>query len=784
MAQLPECCQASVRCSVSKVTSVEDACLLRVAPDVTAILAHVQPRNNSEIDREWLKHAYERPPKQYKDMMKVSCVTIYDAGLADNTLVREALHAQAGQLDYAVAALCVWLTTQAGKYVCSELPLHTVLLEKWPDVVKPFASECRRLGQIFGRGPSELQLAFQLRRLVSLAGRTNDDADWEKELTERTALTTAKRGFKDGLVSSAAYRYIRQRTLAEVAAIVVRKVKGSAGSFSEFFERRWWESPRGTTSRGGDLKRQLKDSGVPEFDLQMRPVKPIAMENWTLPQLTDALNVPPASIARGSTKPEPGLKKRALLAVDDLTAFVAGYASHKVEGSTKHEGMVLQQTPADVAEWVNFDAGPPVWRVSNDYTNFNILHSLKSMQMVDLALAAEFDKINDSWARSKSAACRWVAASYNRAFVTTPMGVRQIKCGLWSGHRNTARDNTILHLVYLRAVLSVQRSLFGDAASCGKQRICGDDETISYDHWGPAVCHTLVADALGFESQVSKGLLSRRHDEFLQLMRMPGRVPQYPVANTILTFCSGNWYKDPVRNLDTTVKDVSDHLWDMVLGGVPIVVARRLGLQVLNYLMQVQGDNGLVTLEWQDRRNVMPGGHPLWGMIEELQVHDPIKVDLPKIQVPMHATTDGSKREDKVWEALGGHRRDQILNERAWSSYRNVAKNWLQHKYDEKALEKWPRRTSRMECLHDRVWTPVMPSSRWRIGTKRDRLASARAAAVACGLPPELLGTDDMFKAMQALRPRDHSQLLLYWADRQQPTTTWRWWLPPLLRAV
>jgi len=678
--RLPRCCQASLRVSACPVVAVEDAVELGMHPDANPIIeAALEPCDTPVVEGEALIW-YEHPPKRYSDMAKVTVVTIIRLGLQEWPHITQALHAQRGELDYAVAALCIWLTTEVGQYVCGTIPLHRVPLHLWPDLVKPFANECRRLGQIFGRGPTELRLAFKMRRLVSLAGRTDAQADWAKEVVERTRPTTAKRGYYGGVVSSAAYRRIREKTLDDVAVRVVSAVKWKAGSFEEFFTQRWWHAPRGTTSEGAALKHKLAGQD-PRLDMQLRPVKPVAMENWTEGRLREQLAEEPKAVARGSTKPEPGMKKRALLAVDDLTALIAGYASHHTEGSTKYEGMVLQQTPGDVAEWVAFDIGPHVWRVSNDYTNFNILHSLRSMQMVDLALAKQYATVKDQWGPDKVSACRWVAQSYNNAWIKTQEGEHKIRCGLWSGHRNTARDNTVLHLVYLRAVLSVQHALFGAAGRPCKQRICGDDETLAYHEWAPAACHTLIADALGFESQVSKGLLSTRHDEFLQLMRFPGSVPEYPVANTILTFCSGNWYKDPVRDLTTTIKDVSDHVWDMILGGIPQKVGRALATQVLNYLMQVKSGGELYSLEWQAFRGGNPGGHPLWNFVET----DPapiLKADAGILRLPNDAAVHSMDREAEVWEKLGHHRQAEVLNTRTWLAYRVLAKDWLQHQYD------------------------------------------------------------------------------------------------------
>jgi hypothetical protein len=700
-------------------------------------------------------------------------------------MVRDMLHWQRGQLEYAVAALAIWMTTEVGQYVCKTLPIWKIPLERWDQEVKDFSTECRRLGQIFGKGAAEVELAFQMRRLVCLAGRTDQDADWQKEVRERTSPGVAKRGYMHEVVSTLAYVNIRDQTLRQIVRAAMPALVRRAGSWTEYIDMRWWHTPRGTTSKAGATKNMLKAYGNPMLDLQLRPIKPVVYETLSRKGLLAEVQDMPKAHARGSTKPEPGLKRRALLAVDDTTAFVAGYASANVETTTKIEGMVLRQDPADVSEWVNFDLGNDVWRVSNDYTNFNILNSLRSMQLIDLMFAKAWSEVPYRFAEDKKYACLWVAASHNNATFQCPLGVYKAENGLWSGHRNTARDNTMLHVVYLNCVKSVQRALFGQAAQTSKQRICGDDETIAYNHWAPAVTHTLVADALGFKSQVTKGMLSIRHDEFLQLVRIPGRVPKYPVANTILTMCSGNWYKDPVRELRSTVKDISDHLWDMHLGGVPLDVCQGLGVEVLNYLVQVQDAGGqLQALEWWAFRGCgLPGGHPLWGnAVTEASpdVSGELRID----GLPSFASSDSFIKEEPIWRIIGMRARQRIQGQRTALAYRNVAKNALTTQYDAAVLDKWPRRVSNKPNTACQPTLGVVPANRWRAIPTRQVDRSARTVAIKVGFPPELINTKEMWRALPALAPRDRSAFLQGLTERQKPTAGWRWYMPPLLRVA
>lgn len=762
---------------IPSVTSIEDAIALGLHPDSADIRKLALPRDDSPRSVSQMRHLYSKPPRRYSEMMKVSMTTIMEIGLHDSALVREAINAQVGQLEYAVAALCIWLTTDTGKYVCNELPLHTVPLDKW-DVVKTFSSEARRLGQVFGRGKEELNHAFRLRKLQALMGRTDEDADWVEEVGDRVSDTTSKRAYDGEKISFAGYTKHRDFWLKKIAEEAVRGIVRRCGDFEEFFNERWWSSPRGTTSHAAEIKKRLKSTR--HMDFQMRPIKPTAMECLSHSDVVKAVASEPVCVARGSTKPEPGLKKRALLAVDDTTAFISGYASQHIETATKLGGMVLRQDPTDISEWLGFDAGSRVWRVSNDFSNFNMLHSLRSLQAVDLALAAAWDKVPYAFAKSKAAACRWVAKSYLNAYIRTPIGNYKVHAGLWSGHRNTARDNTMLHLAYLEAIKTTMAALFGEQFA-GKQRLCGDDETVSYYDWVPAAFHAFVADELGFTSQASKGLLSRNHDEFLQLMRFPGNLPEYPVAHTILTFCSGNWYKDPVRDLSTTIKDVSDHVWDMVLGGVPVEVGQKLAGATLNYLMQCKQGDTLVPLEWWAYRGCVKGGHPLWGV--ETPNPPTVNVAKPTVRAPKAATNDSITREQVVWDRLNiPDFKREVERDRAWQSYRNVAKNWLQARYDEECLRVWPRRCNEWETTT--VTKAVVPNNRWRCGGSRAIERSPRGVAVRNKLPPEILGTAHMSEALLCMPARDRAILTTSLADKQAPTIGWRWNVPPLLRAV
>ncbi|GFM95118.1 RNA-dependent RNA polymerase [viral metagenome] len=765
--------------------TIEDAVELRLKAPIDTLIANMVKGpmiSNEQMDK-WTvpEDYYRKPSSSYSAITKVTPITILQMNWhKENQSVAEALLLQEGQLDYAVAALCIWLMTETGKYVTNNLKLHRIKLELWPTVVKPFQDWCRQNGQIFGMGVKEIKHAFNLRKLTCLAGRSEEQADWVKEIKERCSATTPKRACRAGILSTQAYRDIRSHELERIAAEAVKAVVAKIGTMEEYWQERWWHTPSGTTSLAGKLKHVLKGVGSEQLDMQMRTNKKAAMEVLSEDEMKRWIMQEPGALGRGSTKPEPGMKRRALIAVDDRTAFVAGYASSHIEQALTFEGMVLKQDPADIRDWVNMDCGVQGWHVSNDYSNFNILHSLASLQMVSVALAKAWLKYSqkEPICIEKAAAEMWIAMSYERAYATTPEGSFRAICGLWSGHRNTARDNTMLHKVYLQCVQSVMSEWFGSDGRMTNVRICGDDEVGCYNNWAAAVLHTHVADALGFTSQLSKGMLSRNYDEFLQLIRMPASVPEYPVAATMLTFCSGNWYKDPVRDVSGTVQAVSQQAWDIVLGGLSIDKAQQLAASVLDYMMQVKDAEGkLVPLEWWAFRGNVKGSE-LWGGATKMQPKILITPIIKKVS--KHAAEDSAKKEENVWKVLPDEERKRVIATRGSESYRNVAKNWMTNKLDKHVIGKWPKREN-VEYTFSKTEERVIPNQRWRTSTKTRNAPNLQAVAVRHGIPPEMIA-EYIDKILIVIDGRARSQLLEALDDQKYDIGQFNKWLPAPLR--
>lgn len=767
---------------------VEDAQTLRLQPDTSQIWPEVVQGpcqfRQPEI------HDYAAPSGSYDTIMKVTVRAAMYACMARAFEPVVTMTMQLGQQEFAVAALLIWSTTPIAHAVLQHTPIHRVPLEKWPSCLKNWLVECRQLGRITGTAGDERYKAWELRRLMTLCGRTIEEANWGQEEADRTQKCVSKYAHTDAHgISNTSYRIMRGKVLAQCAQTAVRLLENKPGDLWNWWKRRARNTPAGSSSRHRDLKSAIRD--LPGVDLEMRPTKKAVVELFTEDDLRSWLKMTPRCIARTSTKHEPGRKNRALFAQDDEGATIAAFASEGMERSMKTGGMVLSQMPEDVKEWIAAEAAH-VYMVSNDYTNFNILHSPGDLALVSISLAAEwmaaFHRSGSRRALHKAVCELWTAESYKLMF-TQGKSAYRVVCGLYSGHRNTARDNTLLHRVYLSATQSIMAVYFGGHRPVF-ERMSGDDEVVHYSRWCEAVTHPLISDGAGFKSKVEKGLLAKRNDEFLQFMRYPGNMPRYPVAHTILTFCSGNWYKTPVRDLGATVPAMEDHAWDLVLGGVPVEVARKLAADALDYIMQTKDRAGnLRPKEWWKFRGANEiGGHPLWGCGKEVD-------DVPTISLaglgavvkdlPCHATQDLVSTEFKYWEAGDQLLLNEAMRQRTVEAYASVMRHELTELYDEAADTCWPDRAAKWTSVPSGLGEcPIEPTRaelRRLRSRKLERLPpSIFAVCMKYNIPPELVKREPG-RVLAIAEPRARSELL---AAIRAPETTKRkaWAMPGLLR--
>jgi hypothetical protein len=120
--------------------------------------------------------------------------------------------------------------------------------------------------------------------------------------------------------------------------------------------------------------------------------------------------------------------------------------------------------------------------------------------------------------------------------------------GLSSGERDTARDNTLLHLIYYNLAKDELRR-DGTDLQDGFTRMCGDDEIMVNVGWYKAMLYIAELKRQDHLLQDRKLLISHTTGEFLQYnMYTDGSIPRQPVCPNIVNFVSGSWYKTASYN--------------------------------------------------------------------------------------------------------------------------------------------------------------------------------------------------------------------------------------------
>lgn len=87
--------------------------------------------------------------------------------------------------------------------------------------------------------------------------------------------------------------------------------------------------------------------------------------------------------------------------------------------------------------------------------------------------------------------------------------------GLWSGHRDTARDNTILHTVYSEIMKKLAKEKCGVEVQTYYHGKCGDDEDGLHHNWLSGVIFTGAHRICGFALNPIKQLVGEWEHEFL-----------------------------------------------------------------------------------------------------------------------------------------------------------------------------------------------------------------------------------------------------------------------------
>lgn len=541
----------------------------------------------------------------------------------------EMLYANIGHHEWSVAAMILGLNSMksATRDDIISANWHLVPLVRWRIVFKPHMVALRRC-----TGTSRANYCsgggMDMRKMLNCTYRSADDADWE---TVMGCFTGGGRFHvmlaDDGRGSHARWSRGVYTAALRMADVVVGQVAtaGRVNTVVEYWESRWGWAPSGSTSNKAAVKEMRAEHKID--DKAVRGNKKSVFNSLPDGYIEQIMAGPAVDVCRCSTKCEPGGKQRDLEAHCDEAFVVAAYASLDVEKHMNYEGMVAKQTPADVCRWTIASnmMGPEQCWLSMDYTAYNLGHSTADLQTLSrtYAIAWERAAVDKQVASEKAAAHRWVARSLGRRFMVQGNKVSRCMSGLWSGHRNTSRDNTQMHEIHSELALSDVALLTGRRVEPVYKGYSGDDEDILFEQWTEALLYYSMSVFHGHELGPAKQMAGRSH-EFLQRISRPGEHCIRPMWAMLAQTASGNWYKDAYVWYGNAVAAVSDNCWGMYTRGMPVVWARALAYSTLNAQMRVPTDEGWHLLEWWRYRHGS-AGHPLWaGTGGEI-------VELPKV---------------------------------------------------------------------------------------------------------------------------------------------------------
>lgn len=660
-------------------------------------------------------------------IIKLTVTTVYEVlQRPPKKWERELMHVNRGYVQWSVAAIILGLNSLDPLFrdvIINEWHMHWVPLVEWKDDFKTWITALRRCPIVSGHPELGPDVVLQLRKVFNCTYRAKMDADWEAEKHRRQENTPVHLGINSkGERTRGAWELELDRHLKQVTMEVVSKTISDArlDTLDDWWQSRWAWSPSGSSSqrhRADALKNtdeRLKSAA--------RPNKKSVFEELPDDYMRALVNrMPYMYVARASTKHEPGGKFRALYAAVDEAFLIASYASVHLEKHMNLWGIKAKQTPADVVEWIASGLrrkGNEVW-VSLDYSDYNSDHELNTLSRLNLWLARAWNKLaaGRAYRHDKMECAFWAARAHQSAWVTGPDTdeVWRVFGGLFSGDRDTARDNTLLHGVYSRMAMKFTQYV-DPAAKLVTANYTGDDEDSLLNDWVAAHLYLAMHGIMEFELKPAKQLVSKIVHEFLQRMAGMSCTPTRPMFAMLAQLASGNWYKDVYIWYDSAIQSVSDNVWELVSRGMPISYGRRLAVEVLNATMRVPISKGERTvkgcdyterytewkrLEWWKFRNNGATVHPLWYGTGDAT--DPVPIITAKPRPGAAASCFATK----AWISLKQHQLKDDTN-KGWEVYaehcakESYAALYVTTRADEHkrfGRDEWPERCSRPTLL-------------------------------------------------------------------------------------
>jgi len=487
---------------------------------------------------------------------------------------RQVLAINMGQVQQYVAAFIMYIQAlpAAAREFLLRQEIHTLPIKKLL-LLKPLLEAARKVMAV---EPADVTGAVYLllRKMDLLAGRSTADADYVAEEAKMTKGLVLRFWPSKGTSSLQEYACRFATKLNEVAERTVGNREAAPG-YEEDLDT-WWKSRSRWTATGSSSRRRLVT--VPEeCGKAARPNKKAVAEALCSGDLyADLLQL--GAVFRGSTKPEPGFKQRALYAQDDSTYTRDAFVSRDVEKMMTGQGLMARQAAADVAEWVKAHQAtrPDQHWVSLDYTDFNKEHNTYELELVDLAMGRALGNRSRRTRNQRLLLALASGQTRRLGFVTRQGRTLRVFSGLSSGHRNTARDNTMLHATYSQMVIQWAEEALGGTFGHHWVGICGDDEDACRQGLARTAVYLGGHQLFGWTLNPKKQLVSYKWHEFLQRFATGAADPSKPLARNVSALSTGNWYVLPGKYYSMAVQAVTDFGAEMVTRGADWEYTRRV----------------------------------------------------------------------------------------------------------------------------------------------------------------------------------------------------------------
>jgi hypothetical protein len=708
MKRLDKCCQASARLLISPAAAtVEDLRLAELKPIIPNLTAEPHDCKYYGINIKNCFEFFEHPPLGIGRKVQLSLIDLVNVGIDVFNKYDKFIAASKGCLEFAVTGAILWAENLAD-HEWEWLKHHGLFdtsIANWM-ILSNWLNDVRRYcGVGFKNKVEDQEFAAKLRRLTTLCGRDLQEADLRKEEYNMTP------GRHFQVYPIYGTKNMSRKVWWNKCSMHMKRLAGEViGQLSQRQTLRtmkeWWYTRKVWIPGGSsDMRQNLADLKAADerFRASDRPNKKTTTETVSFDMFMEKLDERPVSYARFSTKPEPGYKRRALYAQDDWSMYIASYASSEIEKYMNIGGMVAQQTPNDVVRWISADLihrerMKATW-VSLDYTDFNKEHTKTVLCALNMALSKEWcrrarlEKSPDIFL-SKAWCSYWTGAAHLNAWCLSKDGCRKHWSGLWSGHRDTARDNTMLHHVYSSLVKDAVFETMNLKIKAYYEGMCGDDEDCLLDSWISIAAYLGMHAVMGWTLNPAKQMVGRTNHEFLQRQAVGDGQPLRPLAPMIATLTTGSWYKPSATYYESVIESMNSNMIEICRRNGNMQLMRRVAAVMLARIMTIPVGPELppIKLEWWKYRF---GNTPLtefsvlWEGTEGKRAESIPDIKIPlKVheKAPSSATQEWLELNRKWLEHMQGKvedYRDVLMRD----SYKTFYLSYMQNQKTKNALE-------------------------------------------------------------------------------------------------